>query len=99
MAAKAHLTAAMGDGPRYRKSFGGWLRVVVEIKSPVVAGAWETPENPGHPRDNSPVIAGQDWVDGRQTARLSDYELITAKKQTKREKFLSEMGWLCRGRP
>ena len=30
----------------------------------------ETLENPGHSRDNGPVIAGQDWVDGRQTTRL-----------------------------
>jgi len=30
----------------------------------------ETLENQGHSRDNVPVIAGQDWVDGRQTARL-----------------------------
>jgi len=30
--------------------------------------AKETLENPGHPRDNSPVITGMDWVDGRQAA-------------------------------
>jgi hypothetical protein len=30
----------------------------------------ETLENQRHSRDNGPVIAGQDWVDGRQTARL-----------------------------
>jgi hypothetical protein len=32
--------------------------------------ARETLENQRHSRDNGPVIAGQDWVDGRQTARL-----------------------------
>ena len=53
--------------------------------------AKETPENPGHPRVTGPVIAGQDWSDGCQQLGFSDYELTTAKKQTKREKFLSEM--------
>ena len=31
--------------------------------------ARETLENQRHSRDNGPVIAGQDWVDGRQAAR------------------------------
>ena len=30
----------------------------------------ETLENPGQLRDNGFVIAGQDWVDGRQATRL-----------------------------
>ena len=30
----------------------------------------ETLENPAHLRDNSPVITGMDWVDGRQAAWL-----------------------------
>jgi hypothetical protein len=37
------------------------------------------------------LIAGQDWIDGRQAVGFGDYEQSTAKKQTKREKFLSEM--------
>ena len=53
--------------------------------------AKETLENPGYSRDNGPVIAGQDWAMGGKQLGFSDYELTTAKKQTKREKFLSEM--------
>jgi hypothetical protein len=30
----------------------------------------ETLENPAHLRENEPVTAGQDWVDGRQAAWL-----------------------------
>ena len=30
----------------------------------------ETLGNPSDPRDNSSVITGQDWIDGRQAARL-----------------------------
>ena len=30
----------------------------------------ETLGNPGDPRDNGLVITGQDWIDGRQAARL-----------------------------
>jgi len=30
----------------------------------------ETLENPGHPRENDPVIAGADWVHGQQAARI-----------------------------
>jgi hypothetical protein len=51
----------------------------------------ETLENPGHPWDSGPLIAGQDCGIGRQAACFFDYELTTTKKQTKREKFLSEM--------
>ena len=36
----------------------------------VLDGARETLENPLDLRDNSSVIAGQDWVNGRQAARL-----------------------------
>jgi len=32
--------------------------------------ARETLENPGHSRDNGPVIAGRDWGDGQQAAWL-----------------------------
>jgi hypothetical protein len=53
--------------------------------------ARETLENPAQPRDNGLVIASKDWVDRRQQLGFSDYELTTAKKQTKREKFLAEM--------
>jgi hypothetical protein len=34
------------------------------------AGVKETLENPAHLRENSPVIAGMDWVDGGQAAWL-----------------------------
>jgi hypothetical protein len=37
------------------------------------------------------VIAGQDWVDGRQAARLLGLRTHHGKKQTKWERFLSEM--------
>jgi IS5 family transposase len=37
------------------------------------------------------VIASKDWVDRRQQPGFSDYELTTAKKQTKLEKFLAEI--------
>jgi hypothetical protein len=30
----------------------------------------ETLENPSHPRENAPVIAGADWVHGQQAARI-----------------------------
>lgn len=30
----------------------------------------ETLGNPIHLRDNSPVMTGQDWIDGRQATRL-----------------------------
>jgi hypothetical protein len=30
----------------------------------------ETQENPAHLHENEPVIACQEWVDGRQAARL-----------------------------
>ncbi len=35
---------------------------------PQVLEAKETLENPAHLRDNRTVIAGMDWVDGRQAA-------------------------------
>ena len=35
-----------------------------------LAGVKETLENPAHLRENEPVTAGQDWVDGRQAAWL-----------------------------
>jgi hypothetical protein len=51
----------------------------------------EALENRSYSRDNDPVIAGQDWSDGWQQLGFSDYELTTAKKQAKWEKFLAEM--------
>ena len=46
--------------------------------------------NPALPRDNGPVIAGLDWGDGGKQPGFSDDEHTTAKKQTEREKFLTE---------
>ena len=37
------------------------------------------------------MIADQDWVDRRQELGFTDYEQSTAKKRTKREKFLAEI--------
>jgi len=51
----------------------------------------ETLENAAHLRDNGAVIAGQDWVGGRQVVGSSDYGLTTAMKQTRREKILAEI--------
>jgi IS5 family transposase len=51
----------------------------------------ETLENPAHSRDNGLVIAGKDWVHGGKQLGFGDYEQCTAKKPTKREKFLAEM--------
>jgi hypothetical protein len=51
--------------------------------------ARETLEKPPHSRDNSLVIAGKGWVHGRQAAGFGDDEQSTAKKRTKREKFLA----------
>jgi len=44
-------------------------------------------------RDRCPVIAAQDWTDGRQGKQLGFfyYEQTTAKKQANREKSLVEM--------
>ena len=51
----------------------------------------ETLENPGDPWDANPVIAGRFGVMGGKQHGFSEYELTTANKQTKWEKFLSEM--------
>jgi hypothetical protein len=52
--------------------------------------AKESMENSGHPGQNAPVIAGADWVHGQQAARFGDYEQASAKKRTRRERFLAE---------
>jgi hypothetical protein len=36
------------------------------------------------------VIKGKDWANGRQQLTFPDYEINTAKKQGKEEKFFSE---------
>jgi len=46
---------------------------------------------PGHPRVNTTIIAGADWVHGQQLARIWRYEQATANKRTRRDRFLAEM--------
>ena len=41
-----------------------------EIETVAPISSKETLGNPVDPRDNGAVIAGQDWVDGWQAARL-----------------------------
>ena len=48
-------------------------------------------ENLVHTRDKNWVLTGQVCGDGWKQLGFSDYELATAKKQTKRENILSEM--------
>jgi IS5 family transposase len=52
---------------------------------------WKTLVNPCHPRDNGSENQGQHWVMGGRQLGFPDYEQTTAKKRTKREKFLAEM--------
>jgi len=63
----------------------------------------ETLEEPPHSRDSGLVIAGKGWVQGIKQLEFDDYELSTAKKRTKCEKFLAGMekvvpwkAWSCR---
>ncbi|MCT0216074.1 hypothetical protein KQ298_07025 [Synechococcus sp. CS-1330] len=52
--------------PEYVGEYDLWLDgITIEVKA-----SRETLENRGRLRDNNPVIAGQDWVDGRQAAWL-----------------------------
>ena len=51
----------------------------------------ETLENQANLRENRALIADQDWMMGGKQLGFGDYEQSTAKKQTKREKFLAEM--------
>ena len=51
----------------------------------------ETLGNPGDPRDHGAVNGGQAWVDGWQAARLLGPRADHDPKQTKHEKFLSEI--------
>ena len=40
------------------------------VLCPAKEDAWEALENPSHPRENTRVIAGADWVHGQQAARI-----------------------------
>jgi transposase, IS5 family len=51
----------------------------------------ETLENPADSRENGSANQGQHWVMGSRQLGFSDYEQSTAKKRTRREKFLAEM--------
>jgi hypothetical protein len=51
----------------------------------------ETLDNPAHPRDSSVVITGMDCEMGDKQLGFGDYEQTTAKKRTRRERFLAEM--------
>jgi hypothetical protein len=70
----------------------------------VASGSFgETLEKPPHARDSGLVIAGKGWVQGGKQLGFDDYELSTAKKRTKCEKFLAGMekvvpwkAWSCR---
>ncbi len=49
-----------------------WGTAVVRADQ-FLRGCWgvrEALENPSHPRKNTPVIAGADWVHGQQAARI-----------------------------
>ena len=48
-------------------------------------------ENPATPRENGWLSQARTEVIGGKQLGFSDYELTSAKKQTKREKFLPEM--------
>ena len=39
-------------------------------RAALILGIKETLENQASLRENGPVITGQDWIDGRQAARL-----------------------------
>jgi len=59
------LTIDISDAVRdYR-----FLSIYAQLTSSILF-AKEYLENPAHLRENEPVIAGQDWVDGRQAAWL-----------------------------
>ena len=49
-----------------RLAFG----LVPQLGAKGIISARETLENQASFRENGPVIAGQDWIDGRQAARL-----------------------------
>lgn len=53
--------------------------------------ARETLENPADSRENGSANQGQHWVMGGRQLGFTDYEQTTAKKRTRREKFLAEM--------
>jgi hypothetical protein len=65
--------------------------LLLETVLVILSSFMETLGNPGDPHENGPVTAVLDLIDGRQAVPLFRLRLTTAKKQTKREKFLVEM--------
>ena len=62
--------ASIIDGLEEEDYVGYSKWFVVEYEDQETPSFRETLENPARLRKNEPVIASQDWVDGRQAARL-----------------------------